>query len=194
MADRLFSERGYHDVKLDEIADEASISKPGLYAYFGSKENLYAEGLRRAADMLGERIAEAAAAARDPEERMWLGILAFLGFVDERRDRFALLYRESSAGSGPFAEEVARARGHLADVVGQIFRDVAAGAGMGAGAIDAIEPQGYAFAGAADGIARWWMDHPDVPRGTVAMYLMNACWQGYGDLAAGRTWIPRAGW
>src|SRR5438034_11830166 len=74
VADRLFSERGYHGVSLDELAEAAGVSKPGLYAYFGSKDGLYVEALRRAADMLAERIAAAVAAAGDPEEGGGRGI------------------------------------------------------------------------------------------------------------------------
>lgn len=37
---RVFSKKGYHDSKMDEIADEAGLSKPTLYKYVQSKEDI----------------------------------------------------------------------------------------------------------------------------------------------------------
>ncbi|HMK54361.1 MAG TPA: TetR/AcrR family transcriptional regulator [Methanobacteriaceae archaeon] len=36
----VFSQKGYHDSKMDEIAKEAGLSKPTLYKYFNSKKDL----------------------------------------------------------------------------------------------------------------------------------------------------------
>lgn len=40
---RLFAERGYDAVGIQEIVDEAGITKPTLYHYFGSKQGLLEE-------------------------------------------------------------------------------------------------------------------------------------------------------
>lgn len=37
---KIFSEKGYHESKMDEIAREAKLSKPTLYKYFKSKEDI----------------------------------------------------------------------------------------------------------------------------------------------------------
>ena len=42
----LFSEKGYHEVTMEEIAEEMGVSKGTLYNYFSSKENLYLEILK----------------------------------------------------------------------------------------------------------------------------------------------------
>ena len=36
----VFSKKGYHDSKIDEIAKEAGLSKPTLYKYIKSKEDI----------------------------------------------------------------------------------------------------------------------------------------------------------
>jgi AcrR family transcriptional regulator len=38
VAGATFARAGYHSASKDEIADGAGVSKPMLYAYFGSKE------------------------------------------------------------------------------------------------------------------------------------------------------------
>ncbi len=41
VAGQRFASDGYHAASMDEIAAAAGVSKPMLYAYFGSKEGLY---------------------------------------------------------------------------------------------------------------------------------------------------------
>ncbi|MGH3746792.1 MAG: helix-turn-helix domain-containing protein, partial [Micromonosporaceae bacterium] len=40
VAEQVFAERGYRDASMDEIAGRVGVTKPMLYAYFGSKEGL----------------------------------------------------------------------------------------------------------------------------------------------------------
>jgi len=46
----LFVERGYEGVSIEEIARKACVSKPTLYAHFGSKERLFLEILEETCD------------------------------------------------------------------------------------------------------------------------------------------------
>ena len=194
VADRMFSERGYHEVSLDELAGDAGISKPGLYAYFGSKEGLYVAALRRASEGLAARVEEAVAGtAGSPEQRMWRGILALLEFIDENRAAWTMLHRERVAGGGRYFEEVDRAHERMAALISELMAETSTARGIAGSALDAAEPLGHAFVGTCESIARWWLDHPEVPRGTVAMHLMNVAWMGFGDLVEGRMWLPEAG-
>jgi AcrR family transcriptional regulator len=44
---QMFSINGYHDTSMDAIAAKAEISKPMLYLYYGSKEELFGACLDR---------------------------------------------------------------------------------------------------------------------------------------------------
>ncbi len=46
VAARLFAEKGFNGVTMREISQEAEISKPTIYYYFGSKEGIYTELLK----------------------------------------------------------------------------------------------------------------------------------------------------
>ncbi len=46
---RVFSRRGYHAASMDEIAEDAGISKPMVYAYLGTKEEVFLAALHREA-------------------------------------------------------------------------------------------------------------------------------------------------
>jgi hypothetical protein len=39
--------------------------------------------------------------------------------------------------------------------------------------------------GVLQGLALWWVDHPDVPRDRVAAAALNSLWRGYGNLLDG---------
>src|SRR5437867_4168849 len=45
-AHRVFSQKGYREAKMDEIAEGLGLSKPALYRYYMSKEELFREILR----------------------------------------------------------------------------------------------------------------------------------------------------
>lgn len=62
---KVFSRRGYHAASMDEIAEDAGISKPMVYAYLGSKEQLFIACLHREGTRLLEAIVEAAGVDRD---------------------------------------------------------------------------------------------------------------------------------
>src|SRR3954471_4749800 len=93
-AERLFSERGYHGVSMDEIAAASGISKPMLYDYFGSKEGLFLACMERARGQLFAAIGGAVRAAEDAEGALRAGIEAFLKVADEQRATWPVLFGE----------------------------------------------------------------------------------------------------
>lgn len=95
---KLFSERPYDDVSIDDIAAAAGISKGLLYHYFGSKRELYVETVREAAKQLRARVEPDLSAP--PAERARMGLEGYLGFVEEHAESFAALMR-SGVGTDP---------------------------------------------------------------------------------------------
>jgi AcrR family transcriptional regulator len=53
-ATRLFAERGFHSVAIEEVGAAAGIAGPSVYHHFGSKAELLMTALRAGADALGE--------------------------------------------------------------------------------------------------------------------------------------------
>jgi AcrR family transcriptional regulator len=187
VATRVFSRRGFHEASMDEIAELAGISKPMVYAYFGSKEGLYVACIRAAGEGLTASIAGGAAAELPPDEQLWQGSLALFRFVARHPDAWRVLYREASAEGGPSAAQVA---GMRRDVIGLVARLLAERAGGGApdGATEAMEPLAHAIVGAGESLANWWSEHPDEPPERLASHLMDVAWIGLGGVLAGRRW------
>src|SRR6185503_5006151 len=79
---RLFSEKAYGDVAIDEIAEGAGVAKGVLYHYFAGKKGLYLVCLDRASDEMLRAVATDPAVAGPA--RVAQGLAAYLAFVEDR--------------------------------------------------------------------------------------------------------------
>ena len=202
----VFSAAGFHDASMDEIAARAGISKPMVYAYLGSKEELFLACLHREGTRLMEAVASAVAPADapslPPDEQLWRGLRAFFAFVGAHRDGWRVLYRQAR-GTEPFVAELGAMRARMVDVVCVLLSRVIAGAARGAGAgprspagsgrapraVD-VTAMAYALVGAGESLADWAVDHSEEPPETTATRLMNFVWLGAGELLGGAVWRP----
>ncbi len=55
-ARRIFAERGFGATSMDEIAEACGVTKPMVYAYFGSKQGLYLACIEHSAGELVRRL------------------------------------------------------------------------------------------------------------------------------------------
>lgn len=98
---RLFSERSYDELSIDDIAQAAGISKGLLYHYFSSKRDFYAATVRSAAESLLERTDPGEGA--DPEA-LRVALDQYLCFAEEHASAYVALMR---SGVGHDAEVAA---------------------------------------------------------------------------------------
>ncbi|MCW3839511.1 TetR/AcrR family transcriptional regulator [Micromonospora yasonensis] len=187
---KVFSRRGFHAASMDEIADDAGISKPMVYAYLGTKEELFVACLHREGTRMMEAIAGAAAPDLPADERLWRGLRAFFGFVGAHRDGWAVLYRQAR-GSQPFAGELAAMRDRLVEVVAGMLDHALRVNGREVSATD-LEVVAYALVGASESLADWLADHPEADPEKTATRMMNVAWLGADQLLRGTTWRPPA--
>ncbi|MFR9778862.1 TetR/AcrR family transcriptional regulator [Micromonospora sp. MS34] len=187
---KVFSRRGFHAASMDEIADDAGISKPMVYAYLGTKEELFVACLHREGTRMMEAIAGAAAPDLPADERLWRGLRAFFGFVGAHRDGWAVLYRQAR-GSQPFAGELATMRERLVEVVAGMLDHALRAKGREVGATD-LEVVAYALVGATESLADWLADHPEADPEKTATRMMNVAWLGADQLLRGVAWHPPA--
>ncbi len=69
-AARLFNEKGFAQASLDEVADRLGITKPALYHYFRSKDEILFECYQHAFDAADAALAEAHREGRSGLEKM----------------------------------------------------------------------------------------------------------------------------
>lgn len=192
VAARVFAARGFHAATMDEIAAEVGVTKPMLYAYFGSKENLYLASVDRAGVELLDRLRRAASPGLPADRRLWAGVLAFLDFVEEHRAGWSVLYNEMASSGGPFAERVAEFRRAITLLIDSVLREAGGGMALGKSVRASAEPLAHALVGAGESLANWWLANPGSTREDVATHLMDFAWVGLGQLAQGEEWRPPA--
>jgi AcrR family transcriptional regulator len=116
----VFSRKGYHDTSMDAIAAEAKISKPMLYLYYGSKDELFRACIQRESIRFIEAVAVAGNPKLTPHEQLRAGLEAFLSYVDQNRLSWQVLYRQA-LGQQPFASEIANSRERVIELTAKLL-------------------------------------------------------------------------
>ena len=171
VAHRMFAERGYAAVTMDDVAAEVGVTKPLLYAYFGNKERLYLACLERAGEALLATVVGALADVRKPADALAIGVRAFFGFLDSDRDGWRVLFDETLPAGGEIARRVADYRERLTELVaGGLVARVPANRKAAAVEVDALAP---ALLGASEAMARWWLRTGAMPASEAAELLIS---------------------
>ena len=131
---------GLSGLTIGMLAAESGMSKSGLFAHFGSKENLQLEVLTRARDEFSDRVVRPAVRAPRGEPRVralfehWLAV----GREDGAPCLFASVATEFDDQSGAVRDRVIQDHTDFAEAVQQIFRT---GVGTGEFRADAEDVQ-----------------------------------------------------
>lgn len=96
----LFGTQAYDDVSINDIAQQADISRGLMYHYFGSKRGFYLEVIRYATDLLLDHIQPDA--TRSPEQNLREGLRSFFRFAEQHGQAYLMVL---NSGLG-FDEEV----------------------------------------------------------------------------------------
>ncbi|NHD16269.1 MULTISPECIES: TetR/AcrR family transcriptional regulator [Actinopolyspora] len=185
----VFARHGYHEAAMDEISDAAEISKPMIYTYLGSKEELFVACIRREANRLIDSIGQAVEANLSPDEQLWRGLRAFFEYANENRASWTVLHRQARTQGQPFTAELSEWRQRALDLVtGLLAR--ASGTEQQPVPHEQVQPFAAALVGAGESMLDWWFDHPEYTADALSMRLMNLVWMGFGDMVQGRRWKP----
>ncbi|MFJ3309060.1 TetR/AcrR family transcriptional regulator [Streptomyces sp. NPDC086549] len=190
---RTFGQRGYMAASMDEIAELAGVSKPLVYLYLNSKEDLFTACIRREAKALTRAVRDGVAPGLPAERQLWEGLRAFFAHTAEHPDGWSVLHLQARTHGEPFAAEVAAMREELVAFVTQLIV-VAAREAHRDPDLPEREVAGLAEAlvGAAESLAAWANATPGVTARQAAATLMNFAWAGLGNLMEGRPWSPPA--
>lgn len=95
-ASNLFSQKSYHDVTMDQIAEKVGVAKGTIYLYFESKENLYLGILEHTFETI-ESILEKEIAKEDPAPQKLKKILRLIfQFYFQNMDVLRILTRDET--------------------------------------------------------------------------------------------------
>lgn len=172
-----FSEHGFDGTSMEGIADRAKVSKPIVYEHFGDKEGLYAVVVDREMEYVVRRIAEAIASG-SMRERIEQAALAFLTYVKEQPDGFAILSQDSPLTSTR-GRRLSSMLNDLAERVGDVFAVSFKKAGFDASAAPIYA---HALVGMVTFVGKWWTDTRQGSVEDVAKHLCALAWMGLRQL------------
>jgi AcrR family transcriptional regulator len=159
VAARLFGRHGYEATSMDDIARDCGVTKPMLYAYFGSKEGLHGAMIARAGSYLVRTITELSA-EKDPTARLHKAADRMIGFIDNYRDSWQMIF--SGQGGAHEAPGVAEYRKHILSMTTATFSQVRPRELSKEHAKKLVLPYAHVFLGAAEAGAQWWLTTPGV--------------------------------
>jgi len=121
---QLFSANGYHETSMDAIAAQAQISKPMLYLYYGSKEELFAavlsRELTRFIDAVRADLDVTGDLKQSPRELLRRTIVSVLHYIDANRASWIVIYSQATS-SQAFAHTVREGRERVIDLVARLL-------------------------------------------------------------------------
>lgn len=186
----VFARRGYRAASMDEIAVAAGVSKPLVYLYLNSKDELFGACVRREARALTAAIRAAVDGGAPPDQQLWSGLLGFFEHTAAHPDGWTLLYGQARSSGAPFAEEVAATRAEIVDYVTAMIGAAAREASRDLAPTEReVGALAHALVGAAESLAGWRPAGEGRHDGRErAALLMNFAWTGLSDLLNGARW------
>jgi len=189
---QIFGQRGFRAASMDEIAELAGVSKPLVYLYLNSKDELFSACIAREAKALVEAVRAGVEPGQSADRQLWAGLRAFFTHTAENPDGWAVLYRQARTHGEPFAGEVNVMREEIVafvtGLIGAAAREVHHDPAL---ADRDVAGLAQALVGAAESLAGWANETPGVSAKEAAATLMNFSWAGLENLMNGRPWQPR---
>jgi AcrR family transcriptional regulator len=190
-ANRVFGEHGYENVRIDDVAMAAGISKALIYEHFGSKQELYGELMSRAAvELLGVLVQAASAPGMEGPLRMENAAAAGFLWVQEHPHAFHMFIRDVTDPEISAQQEALRRASvtAMADVMEMEPPETRAGQSR-----RQTEQIAEMIVSGWYALADWWLRHPDVPREEVMTSMLGFMWLGLGQMQDGARWDLQLG-
>lgn len=167
----VFAERGYEATSVEEIVARANVSKPILYDHFGGKQGLYTIVVDREVERILSRIVEAVSSG-SPRARFEQATLAYLAYVREHPNGFAVLLRDAPNRSG----EMPALMYDLADRISGVFTEQFQRAGYNSSTAPIYA---HALVGMVAFVGQWWTESDKPPPvEIVASHISALGWMG----------------
>ncbi|HEX3732452.1 MAG TPA: helix-turn-helix domain-containing protein, partial [Mycobacteriales bacterium] len=123
-ARKVFVASGYHAAAMDDIAEQAGVSKPVLYQHFPGKLELYLALLAEQADELVARVRAAMNSTTDNRRRVYNALAAYFDYVDADGEAFRLIFESDLRNQPEVAKQMEQtARTCMSEIADLISTD-----------------------------------------------------------------------
>ncbi|WP_232376542.1 TetR/AcrR family transcriptional regulator [Amycolatopsis aidingensis] len=174
-AQQVFAANGYHSAAMDDIAEQAGVSKPVLYQHFPGKLDLYIALLESHVDHLVGRVQEALNSTTDNKQRVQNAVGAFFDFVNGDAGAFRMVFESDLRGEPAVQTAVDRATSASVDAITQT---ITADAGLDE---DRARLLAVGLVGLSQVSARFWLaHHSEISREEAVALTSTLAWRGIG--------------
>jgi AcrR family transcriptional regulator len=157
-ATRLFGERPYHEVRMEDVAAAAGVSKGGVYLNFKDKEDLYIALILHGLQGLHQSVQAAIAPLREPEDKLSTVIGAGVRFIRQAPYFLELIQRMDLSHSAAHTAAVQGSRLQFLNLLVGILQELKA---SGRWAVRDPELAAMALMGMMRETLRWRKDDPE---------------------------------
>jgi len=117
----VFSEHGFHDTSMNEIAEAVGVTKPVIYQHFGSKRELFSSLIDTVGNDMVETVKTATRAASDGKAQTQRGFQAYFHWVDTHHDGFRLLFGGAARHDDEFSSQIRQITSSIASAVASMI-------------------------------------------------------------------------
>jgi AcrR family transcriptional regulator len=174
---KLFAEKGFESVSVEEIAAKAGVSKPVVYEHFGGKEGLYAVVVDREMNHLFASVQDALTGGNARVLLEQAG-LALFDYIDAYPDGFRILIRDTpSQSKGTFSSLIVDIANQVEHLLAREFTSHK---------IDKRLAAMYSqmLVGMVANTGTWWLDARKPKKEEVVAQMVNLAWRGLSGLEA----------
>jgi len=175
-AAKLFASKGYHGATLGEVAEQLGVTKPLLYHYFNSKEQLLKEICIKMQEEMNNNVRELVLSDMSPSDKLRTFIKAQLIFVSTNKDISKVVFDEAEA-----LGKTAYKRIYHQSKLGEKFVQdlIEEGVENGCFAIDDVKMASFLILSACHWVYKWYRPDGRLTPGEIADRYVNILENGY---------------
>ena len=173
----VFVAQGYHAAAMDDIAENAGVSKPVLYQHFPGKLDLYLALLDQAVDKVIDGTREALESTDDNKQRVAATMHAFFSYVASEQGEFRLVFESDLTNEPAVRERIDRVTRECSDLIAHVIHD---DTGL---PDEASQLLAVSLVGMGQVSARFWLQdrlqgRDTIEQGDAASLVAGLAWRG----------------
>jgi AcrR family transcriptional regulator len=173
----VFVAQGYHSAAMDDIAENAGVSKPVLYQHFPGKLDLYLALLDQAVDKVITGTRDALESTEDNKQRVAATMHAFFSYVASEQGEFRLVFESDLTNEPAVRERIDRVTRECSDLIAHVIHDDTGLPG------EASQLLAVALVGMGQVSARFWLQDrlagsDTIKQGDAASLVAGLAWRG----------------
>jgi len=119
----VFVTQGYHAAAMDDIAENAGVSKPVLYQHFPGKLDLYLALLDQAVEKVIDGTRQALESTDDNKQRVAATMHAFFSYVASDQGEFRLVFESDLTNEPAVRERIDRVTRECSNLIAHVIHD-----------------------------------------------------------------------